>query len=214
MTSSSKQAQSARNQVDYTRLVAPFSGVITNVLSEANELVGSGTPVAIISSERQPEVNVGIPEVFIAQVKKGQAVQISFSVLPNQSFTGIIEEVAYAAGSSPTYPVIVRIENPTAAIRPGMAANVTFNFSDNPNATKERIVAPVKAVGEDTEGHFVFLLSASGDDAYTVKKQRITIGELLTKGFEIKDGLKVGDIVATAGLKSLLDDMKVKLLEE
>ena len=214
VTTSAKQVQSARNQVDYTRLAAPFSGVITAVNIEANELVGSGTPVAVISSETQPEVNVGVPEMFIAQVKKGQTVRINFSVLPGKPFTGVIEEVAYAAGASPTYPVIVRIQNPSAAIRPGMAATVTFNLDGNLEQGPQRLVAPVKAVGEDTEGHFVFVLQGPDGQSYTARKRRVEIGELLPNGFEVREGLQEGELVATAGLKSLLDNMKVKLLED
>ena len=40
VSTAQKQAQSAVNQVDYTRLTAPFSGVITAVNAEENEQVG------------------------------------------------------------------------------------------------------------------------------------------------------------------------------
>lgn len=206
VTSSAKQVQSAKNQVDYTRLTAPFKGMITAVKVEANELVGSGSPVAVISSETRPEVNVGVPEIFIARVRKGQTVQIYFSVLPSRVFTGIIEEVAYAAGASATYPVIVRIENPSEAIRPGMAATVEFNFEESTETGVQSLVAPVKAVGEDTEGHFVFVLQKGEGEAYTISKRSVQIGELLPAGFEIKEGLQEGELVAAAGLKSLLDN--------
>lgn len=216
VTTSQKQIEASRNQVTYTRLTAPFNGVITFVNVEENELVGSGTPVAVISSEGKPEVNVGVPEIFINKIKKGQAVSITFSVLPNQPFDGVVEEVAYAAGASPTYPVIVRIVNPADAIRPGMAANVTFDFSDGKKVTSTpKTVAPVKSVGEDTEGNFVFVLEKSEESQhFIVKKRTVEIGNLVADGFEVNSGVEEGELVATAGLKSLLDGMKVKLLNE
>lgn len=214
VTSAVKQKQSAQNQVSYTRLSAPFSGVITAVNVEANELVNSGTPIAVLSAEANPEVNVGVPENIIAEIQKGQEVNIHFSVLPDQNFDGRVEEVGYAAGSSPTYPAIVRILNPSPAIRPGMAATVTFYLGGDKNNDANFLVCPVQGVGEDPNGNFAFVLNQADGGNYSVKKQPIQIGALLPKGFEVKGGLKEGDMVATAGLKSLLDGMKVRLMED
>ncbi len=212
VTSAQKQSQSARNQVKYTQLIAPFSGIISSVMIEANEIVGSGTPVAILSAITKPEVNVGIPENLITQIKKGQEVDIRFSVLPDATYQGTVQEVSYAAGNSPTYPIIIGIDNPNETIRPGMAATVSFDLGakDASNA----LVCPVKAVGSDAKGNFAFLLEQSGDGIYKVNKQSIEVGDLLANGFLVKAGLEEGDLVATAGLKSLLNGMEVKLIED
>ena len=212
VTASNKQVESAKNQVSYASLTAPFQGVITSLLVEENELVGSGNPVATLSSEGKPEVRIGMPEVFISRIRSGQEVDIAFSVENTQTFKGVVSEVGFSAGDASTYPVIIQIVDPSDNIRPGMAANVTFNFgevSDKPN----QLVAPAKAVGEGPDGHFAFVLEQK-QQAYEVKKKTIEIGKLLPDGFEIKSGLQDGDLVATAGLKSLLDGMQVRLLEE
>ena len=211
--SSQKQTQSARNQVNYTRLTAPFNGVITAVNIEANELVGSGSPVAVLSTINKPEINVGIPENLIARIKRGQKVEIKFSALNSQNFNGTVQEVSFAAGNAPTYPAIIRIDNPSDEIRPGMATSVTFNLGAEGNA--DFLVSPIKAIGDGTEGNFAFVLKETDNSGtYQVKKQLVKIGSLLPNGFEVKDGLKEGDLVATAGIKSLLDGMQVTLLEE
>jgi RND family efflux transporter MFP subunit len=210
LTSAQKQSQSARNQVSYTRLLAPFSGVITGLNAEVNELVRSGTPVAELSSEDKPEVNIGVPENAISAIKKGQAVQIQFSVLPNQVFAGKVSEVSYAAGSSPTYPAIISIDNPSKAIRPGMAATVIFQEK----ATAQTpLVCPVPALAKDTDGIFVYILEKGSNDHYAARRQGVTVGELLPDGFVIESGLEKGQLVATAGLKSLLDGMQVRLAQ-
>ena len=158
-TASEKQVEAAGNQVTYSRLTAPFSGVITMVNVEENELVGSGTPVAILNAISEPEVKVGIPEVYISQIKKGQSVTIDFSTLSNQSFTGTVSEVGFSSAGGSTYPVIIRIKNPTENIRPGMAANVHFEFDQAKQTTEEKLVAPVAAVGEGNEGSFCICIA-------------------------------------------------------
>ena len=213
VTASGKQIESAKNQVNYTRLEAPFDGVISQLDVEENEIVSSGSPIAVISTEAEPQVTLGVPEIFINRVSKDQKVQIQFSVLSGKTFEGTVEEVAFAAGSSPTYPVNVRIVKPSDEIRPGMAANVTFDFSDNNLETNKSIISPIKSVGEDNDGNFVFVLEESEKGVFIAKRRSIEIGELRSTGFEVKKGLKEGELVATAGLKSLLDGMRVKLIE-
>lgn len=210
---SEKQVESARNQVSYSNLKAPFSGVITAINVEENELIPSGNPIATISAVDKPEISVGIPEVFISKVKKNQVVEVAFSAIPGMSFTGKVYEVGYSSGGGSTYPVSVRIDKPTEDIRPGMAAEVNFHFGAAKNKAAPKTVAPVAAVGEDTNGHFVFLLTQSGEN-YLAKKQTIQIGTLMANGFEIKDGLNKGDLVATAGLSTLLDGMEVRLMDQ
>jgi len=73
ITAADQQLQAAGNQVNYTNLVAPMNGVITEVMAEANEVVNSGMVIATISSTGRPEVEVGMPEVFINKIKKDKA---------------------------------------------------------------------------------------------------------------------------------------------
>lgn len=211
VTSSEKQLQSARNQVNYTRLVAPFSGVITALNTEVNELVGSGAPVAELSSVSNPEVRIGIPENFISSIKRGEMVDIVFPVLPNKVYAGKVSEISFATGGSPTYPAIIAINTPSQTIRPGMAATVTFKQKASGDAT---LTCPVKALGKDTEGTFVFVLEKSTGERYTVRRHAVEVGTLLPDGFAVKTGLTKGQLVATAGLKSLLDGMQVRLMAE
>ena len=208
---SEAQVSSATNQVGYSRITAPFAGIITAVNVEANELVGSGAVVAMLTATQLPEVRVGVPEIFISRIEKGQVVSVDFSILPNKSFAGTVSEVGFSNNSGSTYPVIIRIDQPGSEIRPGMAATVNFGAAEA-SSTNTALIAPVAAVGEGAEGNFVYVLEEQGE-AYLVKKQTVSIGQLFTNGFEITNGLQEGNLVATAGLNSLLDGMKVRLAE-
>ena len=73
------------------------------------------------------------------------------------------------------------------------------------------IVVPIKAVGEDGEGNYVFLIETEDNKTGIVRKQTIKIGEITSNGFEVESGLEAGQLIATAGLQSLLDGQKVKL---
>lgn len=202
-----KQAQS---QVNYTRLYAPVSGIVNNVFIEENENVATGNNIVTLSSGDNLEVLVGIPESFIANIKQDQKVVIRFSSLPANEFDGTVTEVSYAlSAETAIYPVTIKLDSASSVVRPGMAADVTFDFKDT-NAVASLIVAP-SAVGEDQNGNFVFVLEPEADDNYVARKRTITIGNLSADGFEVQSGLKEEELVATAGLQSLLDGMKVTL---
>lgn len=204
-----KQAQA---QLNYTRLYAPVDGIVNAVYIEENENVGIGNTVVTLSSGDNLEVLVGIPESFIVDVSQGQSVQVQFSSLGDKSFTGTVSEVSFALSEETAiYPVTIQLEDQSGLVRPGMAADVTFNFESQQNNVT-LMVAP-SAVGEDQDGHFVFVLDPQPEDTYQVRKTSVNIGNLTTDGFEINSGLDEDDLVATAGLQSLLDGMKVKLYQ-
>ena len=92
-----------------------------------------------------------------------------------------------------------------------MAARVTFDFSDDDLESSKKLVVPIKAVGEDAKGNFVFLIDSQDNKTGVVKKQTIEIGQITANGFEVTNGLEQGQRIATAGLQTLLDGQKVKL---
>lgn len=212
--SSAKKARKlAKAQLGYTRLYAPVSGKIATVNAEVNENVGSGQQIVMLSSEGDLEVNIGIPESFISNVNVQDPVDVVFSSIQGENFKGVVSEVSFSINrQTSTYPVVIKLEGNTQAVRPGMAASVTFQMS-NPNpAASDFLVVPGQAVGEDEDGNFVFVLEPA-DEYYTAKRRSVEVGNLTTNGFEIVDGLEEGELVATAGLQTILDGDKVRLFE-
>lgn len=211
--SSAKKARKlARAQLNYTKLYAPVKGKIATVNTEVNENVSSGQQIVMLSSEGDLEVNLGLPESFISNVNVLDVVEVKFSSITDQVFKGVVSEVSFAISSqTSTYPVIIKIEGDTKSVRPGMAASVKFKVKTNPTQT-DLLIVPSQAVGEDEEGNFVFALEAN-EDYFLAKRRTVKIGQLSSNGFEIIEGLEEGELVATAGLQTLLDGMKVRLFE-
>ena len=71
-------------------------------------------------------------------------------------------------------------------------------------------MVPSIAVGEDSNGRFVFLLKQNGETAIATK-QIISIGKLTSEGFEVISGLENGQLIATAGLQTLLNGQEVSI---
>lgn len=199
-----------QDQISYGFLYAPNNGTIASISTEVNENVSAGQVVAVLNVSGDMEISLGLPESVINYVKQNMEVNISFSSIADTNFKGIVTEVAPAVDvNTATYPVRVTVSNPTEAIKSGMAANVIFDFGDHKN-DNSILVVPTHAVGEDSNGRFVFVVEDEGDIS-KVKKQQISIGNLTAEGFEVKSGLTAGQKIATAGLQTLLDGQEVKL---
>ncbi len=199
-------------QIKFGYIYAPASGIIASVATEVDENVNAGQVIATLNAGKTMEIELGLPESIINKVSEKMPVDIQFSSLKDQVFKGIVKEVSPSASSNTaTYPVKIGISNPSNMIKSGMGADVTFHFKGN-KTDSQKIIVPTNVVGEDSNGKFVFILKENGDEV-TVQKQIVSIGELTTDGFEILKGLKVGDKIATAGLQSLLNGQKVKLVK-
>ena len=177
-----------QEQIRYGFIYAPENGVIAAVNAEIEENVSAGQNIAVLNAGVDMKIELGIPENVINQVKKDMTVVIIMSSLEGQEFTGRITEVSPSIDpNSSTYPVSVKIINPSKEIRSGMAANVTFEFGS------------IQSSIEESESKSI------------VKKHAVTVGNLTSEGFAVKTGLSAGQKIAIAGLQTLLDGQEVKL---
>ncbi|MEM7350345.1 MAG: efflux RND transporter periplasmic adaptor subunit [Acidobacteriota bacterium] len=200
-----------RRQLGYTRLTAPVEGAIASLLVEANENVGTGQAVALLTAGSRPEVEVAMPGVLISQVHEGDTAEVTFDALPGANFPAAITEVGVAAtGAGATYPVTVRLTADDSSVRSGMAATVNFRFETGD--TEEHIFVPPEAVGEDRGGRFVFVLERGEGEFGNARRRPVEVGDLTPEGLEINDGLTDGELLITAGVRRIQDGQQVKVL--
>jgi RND family efflux transporter MFP subunit len=205
-----KRLELAQNQVNYTRLTAPVAGAIAEVNVERNENVRAGQTIVVLSSGSRPEVSITVPEALISSIRTGQSVSVEVAALDNGTFAATVSEVGVAsAGLGTTYPVVVRLDEDTDAVRPGMAAEVQFQFTSDDG--EDRMLVPAYAVGEDGDGRFVWILQAADDGTGVVHRRGVEIGDITGDGIEILDGLEDGEFIVTAGVSRITAGQRVRL---
>jgi len=212
VAASASRVELARTQLADTGLRAPFAGTVSAVAVEINENVQPGQAIVVLSSENDAEVEFGVPEVVIADVRPGDAARVRFPALPDRIFAATVTEVGVSTGrATSTYPVRARLDDAGAGVRSGMAAEATLALSEGGAA---RILVPAVAVGEDRDGRFVFIVEPGGDGTATVRRRAVEVGELGADGLEITGGVEAGERIATAGVRRLSDGLRVRLLED
>ncbi len=215
MGAAHKQILLIRSRLGYTRLKAPSAGAISMVSAEAGENITPGKTVAVLSSGGRPEVKVTVPAAYISRIKAGDPVTVTFAALKGKPAAAVVSEVGVTAGkSASTYPVIARLTGAPPDARAGMAAEVTFKLGA-PAAVSGRVVVPPVAVSEDRQQkRYVFVAEKKAAGRAVVKRRVVQVGELSTRGLEIRSGLKPGELLITAGVSKIRDGLEVKLLGE
>jgi RND family efflux transporter MFP subunit len=204
-----KRRKLARRQLEYTELRAPVAGAVSEVRIEENENVQAGQTVIIFTSGSKMEVQITMPELLIAQVNEGDEVIVSLDAVSGKSFKANVTEVGISSTSfSTTYPVIVQLTESDPDIRPGMAAEVSFEFK----ATGENqgIIIPLVAVGEDRLGRFVYVVEPADSGFGIIHKKSVTIGQLESENITVVEGLEDGEYLVIAGVSKITEGQKVK----
>jgi len=207
-----QQIRLRQRQLGYTHLKAPETGTLATVDIEVNEYVQAGELVATLLAGEQIEVSVSVPASIIRSIKKGAEAKARFNSLQGKVFAGTVTEVGVASvGGATTFPVTVRLTEGQDQVRAGMSADVTFVFASEKSGPKYAL--PISAVGEDREGRFVYKLEKTDDGLGTVHRTPVEVGEILSDGIEILDGVKPGDLVVTAGVSRIYDGLQVRVPE-
>ncbi len=208
--SAAKQLESAKNQLDYSRLYSPDDCAVASIAVQENENVGATQQVAQLNCGDEPEVEISLPEIYIAQVREGDKASIEFDAKPGANFSATVTEVSVSSQAGSAFPVIVKLDKQDSALRAGMAAEVSLMLSAD-DQHSQVIYLPSQAVGEDRQGRFVWLVTASDEEGIgLINRRAVNIGKLTTAGLEIVSGLQEGENVVTAGTTFLAQDMRVK----
>ena len=201
----------AQNALADTRLVAPFTGFVAAKYAENYETVQAGQPIVGFLDCSAIEVQVGIPEEMVTKAERFARFACEFDAFPGVRIEAQLKELGRTSrDAGQTYPLTVAITPPeTVPIRPGMAATVHIYVSQEDAPV---FIVPVEAVATDLEGQWrAWVYEPATGRVYP---REVTVGELTSRGIEVKDGLAPGEWVVTAGIHYLETGLKVKPLEE
>ncbi|MCU7852745.1 MAG: efflux RND transporter periplasmic adaptor subunit [Candidatus Thiodiazotropha sp. (ex Monitilora ramsayi)] len=200
----------AKLNLQYTRLTVDTDCSVADISIEPNENVTAGATVVQVNCGEGWEVKIAVPESLIGVFRTGSHGSVQFAALRGETFSGVVTEIGTAADSSTTFPVTLSLNNTPSIIRSGLAAEVTFQFT-NQNASSNRFYLTPAVVGQDESGTFVYVMEASDSPGIAILRRRsVEVGEISELGLEILNGLSDGERVIVAGHKSARDGLVVR----
>lgn len=205
------EAELAERDMRLTTLTAPINGSVTEKYLERFAEVSAGQKIVQVSADGGLKVKASVPEGMVRRIAVGDPVDVSFPTLQGRIEPGKITEVGTRAGSTNSFPVTMVLDNPEAPdLQPGLTAEVSFKFKTE--FSGKAFLLPVTAV-LPTEAQNAAVVFVYDKSAGVVKKTPVNVVNVRDNELEIIGDVKVGDVIATAGVSFLVDGMKVKLLD-
>ncbi len=205
-----KQAES---QLAKSRITAPFSGIIDDVIQDEGTVVAPGTGVAVfrIVNLSDMYISVDVPESYLEGVTKGKEVKVYFPVLGDSVSTSVRQTGNFINPANRSFSIEIPVPNQTGNIKPNLTARVKINDYSNPAA----ILLPQIVISENAEGEqYVYLASDTTENnlAKAIKKV-VNTGRTQGDYVEILSGIESGDQVIKEGARSVREGQQIKIIQ-
>ena len=176
----------ARQQVEYTLVRAPYAGIVTERHVEVGETVGVGQPLMSGLSLEALRVVVDVPQQVAAEVRKHRSAFIVTSQGRVEASKMTIFPFAHSASNT----FRVRLELPPGQfdLYPGMFVKVAFVIGES-----QRLLVPASALIRRSEVTGVYVV---GDDN-SIRLRQVRIGRTFGERAEILAGMLPGERIAT-----------------
>jgi RND family efflux transporter MFP subunit len=179
--------EQAREQLSYTQVRAPYSGIVTERLVQVGETPQPGQRLMSGISLEQLRVVVDVPQTLVAQVRssgKARVQQPGNGWIPAEKITVF----PYADPASNTFRVRLDLKPGTANLFPGMLVKAAFV-----TGAGEELVVPTRAIVHRSEVAGVYVVSPDG----RIALRHVRLGRDNQDGtFSILSGLSEGERVA------------------
>ncbi|MGD0695252.1 MAG: efflux RND transporter periplasmic adaptor subunit [Terriglobia bacterium] len=199
---------------DYTRITAPFDGVITARYADTGAMLAAGTtseqqalPLVKLSQNGLLRLEIPVPEADVPTVILGKKVSVEVQAL-NRTFQGTVARFTDKVDSSTrTMMTEVDVPNPQLEIVPGMYAYVSFPTQQKSDV----LVVPVQGISRQGNKAVAYLVNSYK----RIEVQPVTLGMETHSQIEILSGLSEGDLVVVGSTSQLRDGQRVapKLVE-
>ena len=200
-----------KKQLAKSNVVAPFSGVIDDVLKEAGAVVapGQGSELFRIVNLENMYIEAEIPESHIVNVTKGKTVEIYFPVLEKTIQARIRQVGNFINPANRAFKIEIGVPNNSGDIKP----NLTARLKINDYTSKKAILIPQSIISENAKGQqYVYLASDKQDNKYAIaKKTIISTGKTQGDFIEVLETIASGTEIISEGARSVNDGQKVEI---
>jgi RND family efflux transporter MFP subunit len=181
----------ARTSLEYTRIRAPFDGVVTERKADPGALASPGMAIFTVEDVRRYRLEATVSETDLRYVKNGQQVPITIDAMGDVEFKGKVVQIVPAANPA-SRSFLVKIElPPDPQLRSGLFGRGQFARGD-----RQALLIPRTAVVERGQLQGVFVL----DQNQMATLRYITMGKRSGGSIEVLAGVGGGErVVANPG---------------
>ena len=184
----------------YTKVVAPFGGVVTRKLADVGDLAAPGKPIIEMEDPEALRFEADVPEALIGNVKLGTKLPVRVSATAAPIEGTVVEMAPVADAASRTF--LVRLDlPPTEAARSGQFGRVWVATGES-----QTIRVPAAAVIARGQMETVFVVANNRAQLRIVRTGKSTEGEI-----ELLSGIDSGESIVIESAKQLRDGQPITL---
>ena len=181
-------ATEAKTLLGYTKVTAPFDGVITRKYADVGDLAAPGKPLLEMEDARDLQLEADVPEAVIGHLALGDKLGVRVSGVSNE-LAGVVSEIAPSADpNSRTFLVKLDLP-PTPGLRAGQFGRVAV-----PVGETSALRVPASAVLQRGEMELVFVV-VNGHAQLRIVKTGKRVGDEV----ELVSGVDAGEQVVVDG---------------
>jgi len=198
------QAKRQRDQVlfDYSKITAPFEGVVTQRFANLGTLVQAGTssstqamPLVRLSEDDKFRLVIPVPETYVPYIRVGDPVDVSVPSL-QRTFPGKVTRFSVdVKEETRTMHTEVDVSNPNHVLVPGLYAEATLTLEGRGDA----VAVPLQAVDQANGKATVDLVDSSNK----IEIREVVLGIQTATHAEVVSGLNQGDLVVASDRSGL-----------
>jgi RND family efflux transporter MFP subunit len=194
---------------DYSKITAPFSGVVTDRYANLGTLVQAGTgsstqaiPIVRLSQDDLFRLVIPVPEAYVRFIKVGDPVDVHVPSL-NHTFPGKIARFSVdVREDTRTMHTEVDVPNPQRVLLPGLYAEAQLQL----DRKQDIPTVPVQALNPEGNRTTVLVVNRSG----VLEDRVVQVGLETSTDAEIVSGLSEGEQVVVSDRTGLKDGQKVQ----
>jgi RND family efflux transporter MFP subunit len=198
-----------KKQIEKTIIKAPFSGTIDNVIAKEGEVVYPGrSNIMLLLNMDNMYVESNVPEKYLNSIYKGKDAKLEFPLIGKYLNTSIRQAGNFINPNNRTYKIELDIPKNNLNIKPNLNTKVRVNdySSDNAILIKEGVIS----IDSNNE-MYVYKIERKEKKTY-VSKTIIKIGENDGNHIEVLSGLSENDEIVSEGIRKLIDNSRVKII--
>jgi len=200
------QYKSALEQVNYSEVRSPGSGIVADRPLYPGDMAAAGTPLMVIMDISKVVARVNIPVDDATQIKVGQPATVTLNE-GGPEYQGKVTVVSPATDpNSATVQVWIELPNPDRRLKPGASAHASIVTETIRNA----LLVPATAILPGEEGGQAVIVVTPDKVAH---KRNVQVGVRQGDKVQILNGVLPGEEVVTVGGMGVDDKQKVRIID-
>ncbi len=203
LSSTEAQLESAKIQLAYTEIKAPFGALVVTRDIKLAQYVTPGTTLFRVSDFTPLLCRVEVPEKDLPRISLGQEAHLRVEAYPEDRFEASVARMRPTIDpATGTFTVTLEVDGRNR-LRPGMFASVYLQTDTHENA----LVIPRESLVLDSLGDTVYVMSDG-----TAQRREVRLGLRDETSVEITEGLSQGDLLIVLGQDGLADGTPIEVL--